>query len=290
MQWPIQISYLTIGGFAGETPVSQAIRQAKEFGYDGLELSFGDGEIVAGIDKTKCEEIRNAASDAGMQLRTMATGKYWGQSLSDPREEVRQQAIEFTKDYLWAAYELGIETILVVPGHVAVPWDDSQPVIPYAKAWELSTLSLRECLPLAEDLGINIAIENVWNWFLADPMSMRLFVDQFNSPRLGVYFDAGNVLINGYPEHWVEILGDRIKAVHVKNFSRNDCGGLLHGFGDDLLTGDLNWPVFTQALQTINYTGTITAEMIPFCRIPDLVLPDLELAKKTGMQMNELFK
>jgi hexulose-6-phosphate isomerase len=220
----------------------------------------------------------------------MATGKYWGQSLSDPRDEVRQQAIEFTKDYLWVAYELGIETILVVPGYVAVPWDESQPVVSYAKAWELSTASLQECLPLAEDLGINIAIENVWNWFLTDPISMRTFVDQLNSPRLGVYFDAGNVLINGYPEHWVEILGDRIKAVHVKNFSRNDCGGLLHGFGDDLLTGDLNWTAFLDSLQAINYAGPITAEMIPFCRIPDLVLPDLELAKKTGVQMREIFK
>ncbi|MEI6521693.1 MAG: sugar phosphate isomerase/epimerase family protein, partial [bacterium] len=181
-----------------------------------------------------------------------------------------------------------IETILVVPGYVAVPWDESQPVVSYVKAWDLSTASLRECLPLAEDLGINIAIENVWNWFLTDPIAMRTFVDQFDSSRLGVYFDAGNVLINGYPEHWVEILGDRIKAVHVKNFSRNDCGGVLHGFGDDLLTGDLNWPAFLQALQDINYTGPITAEMIPFCRIPDLVLPDMELAEKTGVQMREI--
>jgi L-ribulose-5-phosphate 3-epimerase len=290
MQWPIQISYLTIGGFADETPVAEAINKAREFGFDSIELSFGDGEIVPGISKEKCEDIRNSAGQSNTKLRTMATGKYWGQSLSDPRDEVRQQAIEFTKDYLWVAYELGIETILVVPGYVAVPWDESQPVVSYAKAWELSTASLQECLPLAEDLGINIAIENVWNWFLTDPISMRTFVDQLNSPRLGVYFDAGNVLINGYPEHWVEILGDRIKAVHVKNFSRNDCGGLLHGFGDDLLTGDLNWTAFLDSLQAINYAGPITAEMIPFCRIPDLVLPDLELAKKTGVQMREIFK
>jgi hexulose-6-phosphate isomerase len=102
------------------------------------------------------------------------------------------------------------------------------------------------------------------------------------------YFDVANCLINGYPEHWIEILGNRIGAVHFKNFSRNDCAGTLHGFGDDLLKGDINWANVVSALKKIGYKGPITAEMIPFSRLPDLVLPDMELARDTAVKMRKI--
>lgn len=290
MSWPLQISYLTIGGFDGEKPAVQAMEEARALGFAGVELSFGVGELVPAVtDAAQCAAIREAADRLEMPLRTLACGNYWTQSLSDPREEVREKAIAFTQDYIRVAARLGVKTILVIPGHVAVPWDPAQPVMPYAQAWELATASLKECLPLAESLGVNIALENVWNWFLADPIAMRTFVDQFASPNLGVYFDAGNVLVNGYPEHWIEILGARIKAVHVKNYSREDCGGGLHGFGDDLLQGDLDWSAVMGALKHIGYTGPITAEMIPFSRLPNLVLPDMALAEATSQAMREIF-
>ena len=177
---------------------------------------------------------------------------------------------------------------LVIPGAVAVPWDDSQSVVSYKTAWKHATASLHKLLPIAKKLKVTIGLEKVWNWFLCDPMSMRQFVDQFGSRRIGVYFDAGNCVINGYPEHWIEMLGRRIVAVHVKNFTRNDCGGGLHGFGDDLLKGNVDWKAVFAALKQINYRGTITAEMIPFSRLPDLVLPDMALARKTARQFHRI--
>ena len=118
---------------------------------------------------------------------------------------------------------------------------------------------------------------------------MKTFVDQFGSSRIGVYFDTGNCLINGYPEDWIEILGKRIKAIHLKNFSRTDSGGVLHGFGDDLMKGDVNWNAVKKALKKINYTGPLTAEMIPFSRLPDLILPDMNLARDTAKKVLQLF-
>ncbi len=160
--------------------------------------------------------------------------------------------------------------------------------MPYKTAWKCAAASIGELLPAAKRLGVTLGLENVWNWFLADPMAMKLFVDQFHSSHVGVYFDVGNCLINGYPEHWIEILGRRIAAVHVKNFTRADCGGGLHGFGDDLLTGDLDWDAVLAALRRIKYAGPITAEMLPFSRLPNLVLPDVPLARKTARQLRKL--
>jgi L-ribulose-5-phosphate 3-epimerase len=282
-----QINYWTLGGFDGKVPVEDVLRQAKEMGFQGVELAFGAGVFAPGITEARCREIRVCAAELRMTLATLCTGVYWGQSLADPRAEVRKKAVAFTKEYLQVANWVGAKTVLVIPGHTAVPWDATQPVIPYATAWKLSTQSLRACLPTAKKLGVTLALENVWNWFLADPVAMKTFVDQFRSPNVGVYFDVANCVINGFPEHWIEVLGKRIKAVHIKNFSRSDCAGVLHGFGDDLLKGDVSFPAVVKALKKIRYAGALTAEMIPFSRLPNLVLPDAALARDTAPKMKQ---
>ena len=284
-----QINYWTVGGFEGAKPVAQALQEVRRMGLDGLELTFGAGEFAPGITESACKAIKKQAKNLGMALGTCASGAYWGMSLSDPRASVRRKAIEFTKLYLQAAKWVGAKVCLVVPGHVAVPWDPTQKVVPYAEAWKLSSNSIRQVLPVAKKLGVTLGIENVWNWFLADPVAMAAFVDQFNTARVGVYFDVANCAINGYPEHWIEILGKRIAAVHVKNFSRDDCAGTLHGFGDDLEKGDVDFPAVIKALKKIKYTGPLTAEMIPFCRLPDMVLPDMALARSTARKMLKIF-
>jgi len=288
MKNTMQINYWTLGGFEGKKPISQALREAKEMGYDGVELTFGAGVFNVGITRQECAAIRKEAKALGVRIGSMATGNLWGCLLSSPDKEERERAIAFVTEYLQVANWLGVKVVLVIPGAVDVPWDPSKPVVPYQQVWTNATASLRQLLPVARKLGVCMAIENVWNKFLIGPVEMKLFVDQFKSPFVKCYFDVANCVINGYPEHWIEILGSRIGAVHFKNFSRNDCAGTLHGFGDDLLKGDVNWENVVRALKKIRYKGPITAEMIPFSRLPDLVLPDMELARDTAVKMRKI--
>ncbi len=278
------INYWVLGGFDGKKGPYAAIEDAARWGLDGVELTVGDC-LSADISEAECGKIKAAAAKAGIGLRTLAAGFYWGCSLGSPDEAERVRAVEFTKKYIRIASWLRAETILVVPGAVDVAWDPSRPVVPYQQVWDLSVKSLKAVLPLAEELKVNLAIENVWNKFLTAPVEMKIYVDQFGSDRVGVYFDTGNCMINGYAEHWIEILGKRIKAVHLKNFKRDDAGGLLHGFGDDLLSGDLDFSAVKIALEKQIPDVPVTAEMIPFCRLPDLVLPDMELAEDTAKKL-----
>ena len=281
------INYWVLGGFAGDKNAIDAINDAKSMELDGIELTF-DGCIKTEITEQECREIAGYAKTQNIGLRSMATGTYWGLSLGSPDAVERDKAIEFTKKYLQAASWLGVENILVVPGAVQVAWDPSRPVVPYQEMWDNSTESLKKLLPLAEKLKVNICIENVWNKFLLSPIEMKYYIDQFNSDFIGSYFDVGNVLPNGFPEHWIAILGKRIKAVHFKNFRGQDCGGGLHGFGDDLTDGEVNFKQVIAELDKIGFTGPVTAEMIPFCRLPDLVLPDMELARNTARKLKEI--
>jgi len=286
----LQINYWTIGGFDGKKPIEQAFREAKSIGFEGMELCFGAGEFAPGISSERCREISAAARKMGMKIETAAAGNYWNKSLTSPVKSVRKEALAFSREYLRVAKWVGAKTVLIVPGAVAVPWDNAQPTVSYKTAWTHATDAIRVLIPTAEECGVKIGLENVWNWFLADPVAMKTFVDQFKSKWVGVYFDMGNCLINGFAEHWIEILGKRIAAVHLKNFSRDDCGGTLHGFGDDIMKGDLNWEAALKALKRIGYRGPLTAEMIPFSRLPNLVLPDMALARDTGNKLLGLLK
>ncbi|MCY2994573.1 MAG: sugar phosphate isomerase/epimerase [Planctomycetota bacterium] len=285
----LQITYWTIGGFEGKKPIRQALEDAKACGYDGLELAFGAGELNADVTQAACQQIREDAQQLGLAVATLISGNYWSCPLSSADPVQRKAAVEFTRKYIRAAHWLGVNRILVIPGVVDVAWDPSIPVTPYQQVWDNATTSLQELLPFAAEHDVTLALENVWNKFLLGPVEFKTFIDQFASRTIGSYFDVGNVVINGHPQHWIEILGPRIAAVHVKNFRRDDCAGGLHGFGDDLAQGDVDFEAVKAALTKIDYTGPITAEMLPFCRLPNMVLPDLDLARDTAVKMKQIF-
>ena len=101
-------------------------------------------------------------------------------------------------------------------------------------------------------------------------MEMARFIDEVGSDYVGSYFDVGNVLFSGYPEHWIKILNKRIKKVHFKDYRR--AAGDLHGFVD-LLAGEVNWPNVMAELEKISYDGWVTAEMLPpYTHYPEAIL------------------
>ncbi|RPJ45010.1 MAG: sugar phosphate isomerase/epimerase, partial [Chloroflexi bacterium] len=126
--------------------------------------------------------------------------------------------------------------------------------------------------------GVTICIENVWNKFLLSPLEMKGFIDSFGSPCVGSYFDVGNVLLTGYPDQWIRILGPRIRRVHIKDFKKSV--GTAAGFCD-LLEGDVDFDAVKKALSGIQYSGYVTAEIIPY--VPGG-------PQKTARAMKKIFK
>ncbi len=278
------LNYWVYGGFDGRKSPFEFIDYAAAKGLCGVELTVGDA-VKIDITEAECRKIAAYAKSKNVGLRTLATGAYWGLSLGTGDEAERQQALDFSRKYLQIGAWLGVECVLMVPAATRVAWDPSRPVVDYQTAWDQSQASLRELLPLAEKLKVAMALENVWNRFLLSPMEWKFYLDSFQSPWIGIYFDVGNCCYIGRPEDYIAILGSRIKAVHFKNFAESDCAGGLHGFGDDLLKGEVHFDSVKTALAKIGYTGPCTVEMIPFSRLPDLVLPDQALADKVVAQM-----
>lgn len=275
------INYWVYGGFSGERTAYEFIDWVKQTGLDGAELTVGD-VLKPDASEADCRAIASYAKDKGVGLRTLATGFYWGCSLGAEDENERRAAVEFTRKYLRIARWLGASAVLVVPGASRVAWDPARPVVPYQTVWDKSTASIKELLPLAEDLGVCMALENVWNRFLFSPMEWRFYFEQFASPGVAMYLDVGNCCLYVRPQDYIGMLAEKIRAIHIKNWSGADAGGGLHGFGDDLAVGEVDFPALTKALKDIGYAGPLTVEMIPFSRLPNLSLPDLALAAKAA--------
>jgi len=281
------LNYWVFGGFAGAKTPYEFIDWAATKNLDGVELTVGD---VINIDITEgeCKKIKAYAASKNVGLRTLASGAGWGCALAANNEKEREDALTFVRKYLQIAAWIGAETILVVPGATRVAWDESRPVMSYKQVWNLATEAIKKLIPDAERLGVNIGLENVWNRFLISPMEWKLFLDQFKSERIGIYFDAGNASLNCRAQDFPEILGTYIKAVHLKNFEETDCAGGLHNFGDDLFKGVVDYKALFAEMDKIGYSGAYTVEMIPFSRLPDLVLPDQALADKMADQIAQL--
>ena len=163
---------------------------------------------------------------------------------------------------------LGADALLTIPAAVDVFFNPDAPVVPYDTALERARAGIERVLPVAEEVGVALAIENVWNKLFLSPVELRDFIDSFDSTLVGSYFDVGNVVPFGYPEQWVRILDHRIKRVHLKDFKR--AVGTADGFCD-LLEGDVNWPAVMGALQEIGYDGPLTSEVMPgYANYPEL--------------------
>ncbi len=251
--------------------LKDCMEQAKKAGFEAIELVVAEkGELSLDSTREDIERIVQIAKEAGIELSSLATGLFWDYSLSSSSDKVRDKARRIVKKMLELASYLGVDTILVVPGAVDVFFKPEAEVVPYDIAYKRSLESLRECVPAAGRHKVNIGMENVWNKFLLSPLEMRDFIDKVGSEYLGAYFDVGNTLLTGYPEHWIRILGKRIKKVHIKDFKISI--GNVNGFCD-LLEGDVNWAEVMKALRQVGYDDYITAEILPvYSQHPEALL------------------
>jgi|TARA_B110000495_G_C23040114_1_gene623269 L-ribulose-5-phosphate 3-epimerase len=252
---------ISIWSFYGDWSLKEKMKLAKDAGFEGFELDVsGDGPITLGSSDAEIDQIGELAAESGLTLSGLATGMYWEFNPASENAETRASAKTVLEKQIRVASRLGIDAVLVVPGSVGADFIPGCEELSYDLVWDRATAFVADSLPLAKELGVTMCIENVWNKFLLSPREMGQFIDQFNDERVGSYFDVGNVLATGYPEHWISILGDRIRRVHVKDYRR--AVGSVDGFVD-LLSGDVNWPAVVQSLKASGYDGWVAAEMIP---------------------------
>ena len=251
---------INIWSFIGKTN-KEAMKLAKDAGFEGIELALGgEGEITMTSTDEELLSIKAYAEELGIQIPSLSSGLCWANSLTANDPEERQRAFDMVVRQLYCAKMLGAETILVIPGSVSVEFVPEWGVVDYDVVWDRALEQMKKLAVVAEEYGVQIGLENVWNKFLLSPLEMRNLIDAVGSPWVGAYLDTGNVVFAGYPEQWIKILGKRIFKVHFKDYRRNPGG--LNAFVD-LLAGDVDWKAVRAAFEAVGYEGWAAGEMIP---------------------------
>lgn len=250
-----------------ELSLIDKLKLVKDLGFDGVEFN-------SPVDFT-VKELLDAKNKTGIEIPSVVNKDHWAKPLSDPDASVRQFTIDSVAQSLQDVKDLGGDTVLVVPGVV-------NEKVSYEVAYKNALDSVRKLIPHAERTGMKIGLENVWNNFILSPIEAKAFVDAIDHPLIGWYFDIGNILRYGWPEHWIETLGHRIFKLHAKEFSREKMNneGLWKGFDVDLLKGDIDWKLVMKTVRDVGYKGGwITSELGGGDRI---------YLKKVAEQMEEI--
>lgn len=222
--------------------VLDKFKLVKDLGFDGIEINTPSSVDV--------KELLTASEQTGVQIPSTVNKDHWSFPLSSPDKSVRAKIHQSIEQSIIQTKYLGGDTVLVVPGVVN---DNSS----YEQAYTNALQAVRELIPLVEKHNIKIGLENVWSNFILSPVEAKHFLDEINHPLIGWYFDIGNILRYGWPEHWIETLGPRIFKLHAKDFSRTkmEHEGLRKGFSVNLGEGDVNWKNVMKSLDAVNYQG-----------------------------------
>ena len=230
------------GMIHGGGSVKEKFELVKALGFQGVEL-----DSPSGVNK---DEAVKAQAETGVKIHGVIDSVHWKQRLSDPDPAVRAKGLEALTGAIADAKLFGADTVLLVPGKVTNPETEN-----FQQVWERSQAEVRKAIPVAQQAGVKIAIEVVWNDFLTKPEQLVKYIDEFKSPTVGAYFDVSNMIKYGVaPADWIRALGPRMLKFDFKGYSK-DKGWVSIGDGDE------NWPEVLKALAEVGYNGWATSEV-----------------------------
>jgi hexulose-6-phosphate isomerase len=252
----------------------ECLQLAKDAGFDGIELNYDlENDLSPKSGPREYEAIRRTAEDIGIAVSGVCSFLYWPYSLTSNDAAARQRGLELAGKMAQAAHDLGTENVLVVPGAVHIPWIKDHDPVPADVCDQRAREAVGKLVPLAEKLGVYLNIENIFfNGYLLSPADMIGFVDGFRSKHVRVHFDTGNIMLFQFPQDLVGLLGERIKNIHFKEFTKKGTDHSLESFRP-LLDGTTDWPAVMEALDRVGYRGYVTFEYFhPFPHYPEALV------------------
>jgi hexulose-6-phosphate isomerase len=254
--------------------LKECFQLARKAGFDAVELNYDlDNDLSPKAGAEDLKAIRKTIDDAGLSISGLCSFLFWPYPLTSNDPAKRAHGLELALKMAQAAHDLGVENLLVVPGAVHIPWRDDYEPVPNDVCDRRAREAVGKLVGPAEKLKVYLNIENIFfSGYLMTPMELNAFVDSFGSEYVKVHFDTGNIALFQHAEHWIPILGQRIKNTHLKEFSKKGTDHSLESFRT-LLDGTTNWPAVMDAFAKTGYQGYLTFEYFhPFQHYPEALI------------------
>ena len=233
----------------GDYSLQQVLELCVDADYDAVELVFAEGKDPdVDMSNDEIRGVRKRFDEAGIEIGSSIAWYADRGCFLSPSAQEREQGKKCLRRSIEVASVLGVDAVLLHPGQLTEN-------ATYQEAWDWMLGELKEIAPLAEEKGVTVGIENVWNKFLLSAKEMGDFVDAVGSPRIGTYLDTANMMFYGFPEHWIRGLGSRISRVHFKDFVRKDRDFV------PLMDGDTDWATVMKDLRDIGYDKYVIHEV-----------------------------
>jgi L-ribulose-5-phosphate 3-epimerase len=240
-----------------EFGLDRGLALVKQAGYDGIELWLGDRPWF-GMSTTDAEvrALRRKIEDAGLVVSNVSTGLHWASPLSARDPKVRADGMRIVEREIETAQLLGTDAVLVVAGLVTEE-------VPYNEVYPRCVDAMKALGTTAQRAGVRIGIENCNSEqrFLLSPREFALFLDDVNSPAVGIHLDVGNIHDTGFAEQWIEMHGPRITRIHLKDVLKHRGRSGDQSVYTNLFLGDNDWPAIRAAVTKVKYDGWLIAEM-----------------------------
>ena len=237
------------------TPLDEAIRRIAEAGYKGVDLYTGPPHIYpAHYSDEERRTVRALIDELGLELTGFAVAGgilNLGLNFSHPRELVRNETLQYYKDNIILASEIGCPLINVLTGHCLQGTSREQ-----GRKWTMD--AFHELISLAEEKGV---IFGLHPQYIGDsPLMITMddaldMIKELDSKMAKIIFDTAqqNITFRNFSED-IKKIGQNLCYVHAAD---NDGVSWTHL---SLGKGTVKWEGLVRALKRIDYDGYICVQ------------------------------
>ena len=209
-------------------PLTQVLDTVQANGIRHIQLApgksisdcdFSGGTYSAGLGNYIGEELRRR------DIHVAVLGCYINPA--DPDEQKRNAAVDRFIEHLKFARRIGADMVGTETGRFSADFTVT-PLTRTEECYQLILTSFRRIVRAAEQLGVAVGVEGVFDHTLYSPSLMARFLQDIDSEAVEVILDAVNLIppeAEYDPAHQARIIdeafrlyGNRISVLHLKDF------------------------------------------------------------------------